>query len=82
MRVVITKDQREGVDACRMYLKAKSWDPNQQALVFEDWEASVVRILSNRQNTVYLNFLVTNKLVPMTLDEFNAALKAHGMPER
>jgi len=77
-QVVITKNQLDGSHACPVYLDSPEWDEGRKALVFADWDVAVARMLSSRPGTTYLSFLVAKKLVPMTMDEFAAALKTHG----
>lgn len=70
MQVVITKAQLEAVPACQAYLKSPEW--NGEALVYADWNATVKRLLSSGYGITYLGFLVKNKLVPLTVNEFRA----------
>jgi hypothetical protein len=75
MQVVITEAQLKS--GCDVYLKSPEWDPEQRALVYIDWAATVERLLSTRSGTAYLDSLVSRGFVPMTKDEFIAARKAH-----
>lgn len=71
--VVITKLNLEKNRACSAYLRSPEWDQKQQALVYSDWSATVQRLLSTPQGITYLSFLVSHKLVPMTMEEFTGA---------
>ncbi len=78
MRVVIRLAELQACNACDAYLKSPEWDARQQALVYPDWDATVARhIAMGREGMVRLEWLVANKLVPMTAHElFNAKTKA------
>ena len=71
MRVVITKEQLDKHTPCSEapYLNSPEWDPEQQALVYVDWNQTVQRMLENRKSADYLQWLITHKLVPMTTTE-------------
>lgn len=69
MQVVITKDQLEKAEPCTPnYLTSPEW--NGEALVYNDWKATVQRLASTRAGLLQLNWLVTKKLVPMSEAEF------------
>lgn len=74
MQVIVTKAQLETARACPDYLKSPEW--NGEALVYTDWAASVVRLLSTPAGRAQLSWLVTHKLVPMTLTEYIIARKS------
>lgn len=74
MQVIITRAELVAARACDVYLTSPEW--NGEALVYSDWNATVMRLLSNRISSRYLDFLVARKLVPMTTEEFIAARNA------
>jgi hypothetical protein len=75
MQVTIPKSKLEEAGPCRAYfLDSPEW--NGEALVYVDWAKSAKRLLSTRLGTVQLDWLVKNKLVPMTSEEFLAARAA------
>ena len=80
MRVVIPKEKLEAVRACSDYLKSPEW--NGEALVYENWEQTVERLLSTRAGVIQLNWLIDRKLVPMTVDEFRALKQARPSPTK
>ena len=80
MRVVITKSQLEEVRACSDFLRSPEW--NGKELVYENWEQTVDRLFSTRLGVAQLNWLVDRKLVPMTMDEFNAQRQARPAPTK
>jgi hypothetical protein len=75
MQVVITKDRLVASNACPVYLDSPEWDKEQQALVYSDWDATVVRLLSTPRGTKYLGFLIKSELVPMTQAQFTEVRK-------
>jgi hypothetical protein len=72
--VVVTKAQLSG--NCGAHLNSPEWDAEQEALVYQNWDATVTRLLSSRRGTVHLEWLVVRSLVPMTVDQFLEARKA------
>jgi len=77
MRVVIPLSKLQACNACDAYLRSPEWDKEEQALVYPDWDATVARHLAmGLEGIVRLQWLVTNKLVPMTESEFAAAGKS------
>jgi hypothetical protein len=75
--VVITKDQLEAGGPCQpFHLKSPEWDEEREALVYEDWEATVKRLSSTKDGLTQLGWLVAHNLVPMTRLEFRAVRKA------
>jgi hypothetical protein len=77
MRVVILKADLKRNRACKSAYTLPEWDEELQALVFEDWDAEVQKLLSSPEGTERLEWRVAHKLVPMTIDEFSAAKAAH-----
>lgn len=73
-QVVISKEQLIAARACTKdsYFDSPEW--NGEALVYADWEASRERLLSTSRGTSQLSFLVAKGLVPMTREEFRAAI--------
>jgi hypothetical protein len=80
MQVVIPKSKLEAEKACADYFDSPEW--NGEALVYADWGQTVERLLSTRRGVLQLSWLVSHKLVPMTLEEFAAARKARPELER
>jgi hypothetical protein len=76
---IIPKSEFERLGACRAYLDSPKWDKSNETLRIDDEALEIM--LSTREGVTHLNWLVTHKLVPMTLNEFNETLKTHGMPE-
>ena len=70
MEVIITKAQLEACGACSKFLASPEWDPEQEALVYSDWDETVARHLVSKEMLGLLGFLVTHKLVPMTQPEY------------
>lgn len=77
MRVVIPGSVLVQRRACRARFAADCpwWDAKQDALVYENWDQSVIdHYLKARVGGAgMLQWLVRHELVPMTMDEFNAA---------
>jgi hypothetical protein len=74
MRVVLDKATLKRHRACRAAYSSPEWDAKLQVLVYEDWDATVERLLSKPEGLEQIEWFVNHKLVPMTSDEF-AALK-------
>lgn len=80
MKVVIRLAELQAHKACDAYLRSPEWDEKEQALVYPDWDATVARHLTGeREKMGHLEWMVANKLVPMTAQElFSAKQKARG----
>lgn len=78
MQVIVTGAQLRSHKACDAYFKSPEWDSEQDALIYSDWSNTVERLLSSRTGTVYLDWLITHELVPMTRSEFIEARKTRG----
>jgi hypothetical protein len=76
---IIPKSEFERLGACRAYLDSPKWRKDSETLLIDDEAMEIM--LSTREGVTHLNWLVTHKLVPMTLDEFTETLKTHGTPE-
>lgn len=80
MQVIITNETLRRHRSCKAPYAADCpwWDEKQGALVYEDWNQSVIdHYLKVREGgPEMLEWLVRHKLVPMTIDEFNAAIAA------
>jgi hypothetical protein len=76
MRVRIDKAVLKRHRACTAAYTSVEWDEAQQALIYNDWEASIARLLSSPEGVKQLEWLVAHKLVPMTEAEFSEA-KSH-----
>lgn len=72
--VIITKAQLEAIPACKAYLASPEW--NGEALVYSDWDATAARLQETRIGMRYLNWLVDNKLVPMSREEYDVVRAA------
>lgn len=75
MRVVIDKATLKRHRSCDATV-SPSWDPEQQALVYEDWSAAAENFLATADGIFRLQWLVAHKLVPMTEKEFAEAKSA------
>jgi hypothetical protein len=75
MQVVIPKEKLEALRACDAYTKSPEW--NGEALVYSDWDATVIRLMSTGPGITFLGYLVKNELVPMTKEEFKKARAKH-----
>lgn len=78
MQVVIPISSLKGHNACKAYLASPEWNEEKQALVYDDWAKTAARLFETRAGMSYLNWLVANKLVPMSTNEFTEARKAKG----
>ena len=79
MRVVIDNAALRRNRSCKGAYTNREWDPELQALVFPDWDASVEELLSTPKGLGRLEWYVRHNLVPMTMDEFIAAKTARGV---
>jgi hypothetical protein len=73
VRVVIDNATLRRHRSCKGAYTNREWDAEAQALIFPDWEASVTELLSTPKGIRRLEWYVTHKLVPMTMEEFIAA---------
>lgn len=78
MRVVIDNAALRRNRSCKGAYTNREWDPELQALVFPDWDASVEELLSTPKGIGRLEWYVRCKLVPMTMSEFIAVKSARG----
>ena len=82
MRVVISDATLRRHRACPARFQADCpwWDPKENALVYPNWGSEVIdHYLTARQGgAAMLEWLVRHELVPMTMDEFKAAVVARG----
>lgn len=73
MRVVIDNATLRKYRSCKGAYTNREWDPELQALVFPDWEASVKELMATTKGQARLEWYISNGLVPMTMAEFIAA---------
>ncbi len=78
MRVIIDNATLRRHRSCRAAYSSPEWDAKSQTLVYEDWDATVERLLKNPEGLETIEWFVNHKLVPMTSDEFAALKKARG----
>jgi hypothetical protein len=77
-RIVVDKATLKRHRACRAAYTSPEWDEKLQALVFNDWDKTVARLLAKGQEGVdQLEWWVRQKLVPMTAEEFAKIKKEH-----
>jgi len=75
MQVTIPKSRLEEEHACKDYFDSPEW--NGEALVYADWDQTVARLMTTRQGVLHLSWLVSHKLVPMSIEEFAAIRRTH-----
>lgn len=73
MRVVIDNAALRKNRSCKGAYTNREWDPELQALVFPDWDASIKELLSTPKGLARLEWYVRHNLVPMTMTEFITA---------
>lgn len=79
MRVVIPKATLKRHRACTAAYTSPEYDEGEQALVYSDWGKTVERhIAMGPEGLFRLEWLVAQKLVPMTEDELAAIKKRVG----
>jgi hypothetical protein len=85
IRVAIDKATLKLHRACRAAYTSPEWNEAEQALIYEDWDATVKRHLAMgfdkdgiHIGLYRLEWFVNHGLVPMTREELNALKKAHG----
>jgi hypothetical protein len=77
MRVVITRATLKQHRACSDAYISPEWDEKEDAIVFQDWNKTVERLLAkpNGVGLDQLDWYTAHKLVPMTRSEFEALKK-------
>ncbi len=75
MQVVIPISSLKKHQACLVYLQSPEWNAEREALVYDDWNATVDRLMSTPNGRVWLGWLVGKRLVPMTVAEFHERKK-------
>jgi len=79
MRVVLDNATLRRHRSCRAAYTSPEWNAELQALVYEDWDATVERLLKKPEGLEQIEWFVNHKLVPMTSDELAALKKARGV---
>lgn len=85
MRVVIPVATLKQHRACRDAYISPEWNEAEQALIYENWDATVERCLattgsdaSRHVGVSWLTWLVRHKLVPMTKEALDKLLRDRG----
>lgn len=81
MRVVIPNETLRRNRSCSTVYTSPYWDAAENALVFPDWDDAIANyfVPMGHEGFFRLEWHVRHKLVPMTMDEFEALKAANGL---